>query len=58
MRVLFLVIICLTAISGAVNAQDLSCPSTVTLNGGTLEVTSDNSGDDTESLQCAIDFAS
>ena len=57
MRVLFLVIICLTAISGAVNAQDLSCPSTVTLNGGTLEVTSDNSGDDTESLQCAIDFA-
>ena len=58
MRVLFLVIICLTAISGAVNAQDLSCPSTVTLNGGTLEVASDNSGDDTENLQCALDFAS
>ena len=57
MRVPFLVIICLTAISGAVNAQDLSCPSAVTLNGGTLEVTSDNSGDDTASLQCAIDFA-
>tara|TARA_B100001057_G_scaffold389873_1_gene397703 strand:- start:780 stop:2084 length:1305 start_codon:yes stop_codon:yes gene_type:complete len=27
------------------------------LNGGTLEVTSDNSGGDTENLQCAIDFA-
>ena len=57
MRVPFLVFICLTAISGAVNAQDLACSSAVTLSGGTLEVTSDNSGDDTESLQCAIDFA-
>ena len=30
----------------------------VTLDGGTLEVASDNSGDDTKNLQCALDFAS
>ena len=57
MRVPFLIFICLTAFSEIVVAQDLSCSSAVTLNGGTLEVTSDNSGGDTENLQCAIDFA-
>ena len=57
MRVPFLVFIFLTAFSEIVVAQDLSCSSAVTLNGGTLEVTSDNSGGDTENLQCAIDFA-
>ncbi len=57
MRVPFLVFICLTAFSEIVVAQDLSCSSAVTLNGGTLEITSDNSGGDTENLQCAIDFA-
>ena len=57
MRVPFLLFVCLTAISEIANAQDLSCSSAVTLDGGTLEVTSDNSGDDTENLQCALDFA-
>ena len=57
MRVPFLLFVCLTAIAEIANAQDLSCSSAVTLDGGTLEVTSDNSGDDTENLQCALDFA-
>ena len=57
MRVPFLLFIYLTAISEIANAQDLTCSSAVTLDGGTLEVTSDNSGDDTENLQCALDFA-
>ena len=57
MRVPFLLFICLTAISEVANAQDLSCPGAVTLDGGTLEVTSYDSSDDTANLQCAIDFA-
>ena len=58
MRVPFLLFIYLTAISEIANSQDLSCSSAVTLDGGTLEVASDNSGDDTKNLQCALDFAS
>ena len=57
MRVPFLLFVCLTAISEVASTQDLSCSSAVTLEGGTLEVTSDNSSDDTENLQCAMDFA-
>ena len=61
MRVPFLVFIFIfifmTATSAVVNGQDLSCSSAVTLNGGTLEVASDTSGDDTENLQCALDAA-
>ncbi len=38
-------------------AQDLGCPDSVTLNGGTIEISADSSGDDTENLQCAIDAA-
>ena len=57
MRVPFLLLIFLAFTSTAVNGQDLDCSSAVTLNGGTIEVASDSSGDDTENLQCALDFA-
>lgn len=39
------------------HAQDLGCPSAVSLNGGTIEVEADASGDDTENIQCALDAA-
>ena len=38
-------------------AQDLGCSSHVSLNGGTIEVEADASGDDTENIQCALDAA-
>ncbi|MDA0630740.1 MAG: hypothetical protein O2981_05105 [Proteobacteria bacterium] len=40
-----------------VQAQDLGCSSAVSLNGGTIEVEADASGDDTENIQCALDAA-
>ena len=39
------------------HAQDLGCPNAVSLNGGTIEVEADASGDDTENIQCALDAA-
>ncbi len=57
MRVPLLLLIFVALTSTAVNGQDLDCSSAVTLNGGTIEVASDNSGNDTENLQCALDFA-
>ena len=39
------------------HAQDLGCPTAVALNGGTIEVAADASGDDTENIQCALDAA-
>ena len=57
MRVPFFLLIFVAFTSTAVNGQDLDCSSAVTLNGGTIEVASDNSSDDTENLQCALDFA-
>lgn len=38
-------------------AQDLGCSSAVSLDGGTIEVEADASGDDTENIQCALDAA-
>lgn len=38
-------------------AQDLGCSSSVSLNGGTIEVEADAAGDDTENIQCALDAA-
>jgi len=40
-----------------IQAQDLGCSSAVSLNGGTIEVEADASGDDTENIQCALDAA-
>ncbi len=57
MRVPFLLSILMAFTSTSVNGQELTCSSAVTLNGGTIEVASDGSGDDTENLQCALDFA-
>lgn len=57
MRVPFLLLSFVVVSSVAVNGQDLECSSAVTLNGGTIEVASDDSGDDTQNLQCALDFA-
>ncbi len=37
--------------------QEIDCPSAVTVNGGSIEVASDMSGDDTENIQCALDAA-
>lgn len=39
------------------HAQDLGCPTAVSLNGGTIEVEADASGDDTENIQCALNAA-
>jgi len=40
-----------------IQAQDLGCSSAVSLNGGTIVVEADASGDDTENIQCALDAA-
>lgn len=37
--------------------QDLGCSSSVSLAGGTIEVESDSTGNDTDNLQCALDAA-
>ena len=49
----------LTVLTGAsfTQAQDLGCSTAVSLDGGTIEVEADASGDDTENLQCALDAA-
>ena len=53
-------ILALIFLTGAsfIQAQDLGCSSAVSLNGGTIEVEADASGDDTENIQCALDAAS
>ena len=40
-----------------VQSQEIDCPSSVALNGGTVEVEADPSGDDTANIQCALDAA-
>ena len=57
MKVMLLLSAFLVFTSAEVAGQNLSCSSAVTLNGGTIEVASVSSGDDTENLQCALDFA-
>ena len=54
-RLIFMALL-LSSISLA-QAQDLGCSSYVSLNGGTIEVEADASGDDTENIQCALDAA-
>ena len=56
---LTLLLACISAIAVPLVAtgQELSCSSAVTLNGGTIEVAADASGDDTENLQCALSSA-
>ena len=43
--------------TGHAHAQDLDCPSEVSLNGGSIEVEASDSGDDTDNIQCALDAA-
>ena len=56
---LTLLLACISAIAFPLvaTAQEISCSSAVTLDGGTIEVAADASGDDTENLQCALDYA-
>lgn len=58
-QLVFSLIIVVTMITGVqpALAQDLGCSSEVSLNGGTIEVEADGSGDDTENIQCALDAA-
>jgi len=54
---LLLACISVIAVPLFATGQELSCSSAVTLNGGTIEVAADASGDDTENLQCALNSA-
>ncbi|MDG2461110.1 MAG: hypothetical protein P8M73_09550 [Luminiphilus sp.] len=58
-KFLFRLTLSLLLLAGAhlSQAQDLDCSSSVSLNGGTIEVEADASGDDTENIQCALDAA-
>ena len=53
---LLVVLAMVTGVQSAL-AQDLGCSSSVSLNGGTIEVEADAAGDDTDNIQCALDAA-